>query len=60
MPFKSLAQERFMFAKHPELANKWQKETPNQSNLPQHAPKNPYMKNSLMVKSSPWETMKGK
>lgn len=26
MPFKSLKQERFMFAKHPRMANQWEKD----------------------------------
>ncbi len=29
MPFKSDAQRRFMYAKHPRIAARWQKETPN-------------------------------
>lgn len=28
MPFKSQAQKRFMFAKHPEIAKRWAKEYP--------------------------------
>ena len=27
-PFRSEAQRRFMYAKHPEIAKRWQKETP--------------------------------
>lgn len=52
MPFKSQAQERFMFAKHPEIAKKWAMEHPkNASNMmkgPQ-APKAP--------KFSAWEKL---
>lgn len=39
MPFKSKAQQKFMFAKKPEMANRWAKETPNIDSLPEHAPK---------------------
>ena len=28
MPFKSKAQERWMHAEHPEMAKKWEKDTP--------------------------------
>lgn len=28
MPFKSAAQERYMFAAHPDIANKWKTEHP--------------------------------
>ena len=36
MPFQSSAQERFMYAKHPEIAKRWSKETPNPKSLPAH------------------------
>ena len=36
MPFKSEAQRKFMYAKHPEIAKRWSKEYPNQKNLPEH------------------------
>jgi hypothetical protein len=35
MPFKSVAQQRFMFSQHPEMAKRWAKETPNIKNLPE-------------------------
>lgn len=35
MPFKSQAQRRFMYAKHPKIAKRWSKEYPNQANLPE-------------------------
>jgi len=28
MPFKSRAQEKWMYATHPKMARQWQKETP--------------------------------
>jgi len=33
MPFKSQAQRKFMFAKHPKMAKRWAKETPNMKSL---------------------------
>jgi hypothetical protein len=35
MPFKSKAQQRMMFAKHPRLAKEWAAETPNIASLPE-------------------------
>ena len=34
-PFRSAAQRRFMYAKHPEIAKRWEKETPK-GKLPEH------------------------
>lgn len=34
MPFKSKAQARFMFAKHPKIAKRFAKETPSIKTLP--------------------------
>jgi hypothetical protein len=34
MPFKSKAQQGFMFANMPKTAKKWAKETPNMKSLP--------------------------
>ena len=36
MPFKSQAQRRLLFATHPDLAMRWQKETPKNKKLPEH------------------------
>ena len=36
MPFASRAQQEFMFVKHPKVAKKWAKHTPDIKNLPQH------------------------
>jgi len=36
MPFKSRAHQRFMFAKHPKIAQRWAKHTPDMKHLPQH------------------------
>jgi hypothetical protein len=33
-PFKSVAQEKWMFANHPKMARKWEKETPKSKVLP--------------------------
>ena len=35
MPFKSAAQRNFLFANHPEIAERWAKETPK-GKLPYH------------------------
>lgn len=34
MPFKSKAQQRWMFANHPEMAHRWAHETPDIKKLP--------------------------
>ena len=34
MPFKSKAQQKFMFARHPKIAKRWAKETKNIKSLP--------------------------
>ena len=39
MPFKSQAQRRFMYAKHPEMAAEWESHTPKGAKLPQHVKK---------------------
>lgn len=36
MPFKSEAQRRLMFAKVPEVAQRWADEYPGQKDLPMH------------------------
>ena len=36
MPFESKSQQRFMFAKHPEMAKEWADKTPDISALPEH------------------------
>ena len=39
MPFKSEAQRRFMFAKHPKMAKEWASHTPKGADLPEHVKK---------------------
>lgn len=39
MPFKSIAQQRFMYAKHPEIAKEFQAATPKGKKLPMYAKK---------------------
>lgn len=34
MPFKSEAQRKMMYAKHPQMAKRWEKETPKGKALP--------------------------
>jgi len=36
MPFKSEAQRKFLFAKHPEVARKFAAHTPEGAKLPEH------------------------
>lgn len=37
MPFRSEAQKRFLFARHPKIARRWAKEHPESlSDLPEH------------------------
>lgn len=43
MPFKSKAQQRFMYATMPKTAEKWAQETPNIKKLPQHVKKESVM-----------------
>lgn len=38
MPFKSEAQRKWMYENKPEMAKKWQKETPKGAKLPKHVP----------------------
>lgn len=35
MPFKSEAQRRFMYARHPKIAKRWEKHTPKGKKLPE-------------------------
>ena len=37
MPFQSQAQARFLWAKHPDIAQKWSDEGYTQKGLPMHA-----------------------
>jgi hypothetical protein len=39
MPFKSKAQMRFMFARHPTIAKRWAKEYDTPKELPEHVRK---------------------
>ena len=39
MPFKSKAQSRYLFAREPEVAKRWAKETPSMKSLPEKATK---------------------
>ena len=39
MPFKSTAQRKFLYAKHPKIAKRWEAETPKGKKLPTHARK---------------------
>ncbi|HEV8420528.1 MAG TPA: hypothetical protein VGR13_04160 [Actinomycetota bacterium] len=39
MPFKSQAQRRYLYAKHPEVAKEFEAVTPKGKKLPQHVKK---------------------
>lgn len=39
MPFRSQAQRKWMYANHPEMAKRWEKETPKKKKLPKRARK---------------------
>lgn len=41
MPFKSVAQEHYMFAKHPQVAKEFASKTPKGAKLPVYAKKKP-------------------
>jgi hypothetical protein len=41
MPFRSQAQRGFMFARHPEIAQRWAAEYPNQGKLPMRVSQGP-------------------
>ena len=40
MPFKSQAQRKFMYAKHPKLAKEFEEKTPKGKSLPKKVKKN--------------------
>lgn len=39
MPFKSKAQQKFMFSQHPKMAKRWAEHTPDIKALPEHVSK---------------------
>ena len=39
MPFKSKKQRAFLYSQHPEIAERWAKETANEAKLPEYAKK---------------------
>lgn len=45
MPFRSKKQRRFMYARHPEIAERWEAHTPDDARLPERA-KNAYARGS--------------
>ena len=38
-PFQSKAQERFLWAKHPDIARRWSKMSESKKKLPEHKKK---------------------
>ena len=39
MPFRSIAQRKWMYSNHPEMAKEWESKTPSTANLPYHVKK---------------------
>ena len=39
MPFRSQAQRKFLYAKHPSIAKRWEAETPKGKKLPKRVKK---------------------
>lgn len=37
MPFRSQQQRKFLYSQHPEIAKRWEKETPKGRKLPKRA-----------------------
>jgi len=50
MPFKSEAQRRYLFARHPKLAEKWAHKYGTPKNLPKHKSNDYIRKNLKFVK----------
>lgn len=44
MPFKSKAQKRFMYARHPEIAKRFQRETGDEQGLPERKGEKTYQR----------------
>lgn len=59
MPYKSQAQRRFMHARHPKIAKRWDEEYPNQKNLPEHVKKRTKVKKKTANKKS-WDKYRKK
>ncbi len=59
MPFKSEAQRKFLFAKHPKIAKEWAEETPKGAKLPEHV-KDAEPKKAAPKRAKPKAKAKGK
>ena len=60
MPFQSKAQRRYMHAKHPEIANRWEREYKTPKNLPDHKPSKDAMKTVVSGYSANIKKKRGK
>lgn len=49
MPFKSKAQQRWMFANHPQMAERWAHDTPSIKSLPDHKKKKKKQKKAFLM-----------
>jgi hypothetical protein len=51
MPFQSDQQRKFMYAKHPQIAARWEKETPEGKKLPKKVSKVNYSHDAIAMAS---------
>ena len=47
MPFKSRAQEKWMWANKPDMAKRWDEHTPDSASLPEHVRRSAKKKRAL-------------
>jgi len=52
MPFKSSAQRRFMYAKHPDIAKRWSKEYAEPDDLPERVDRKKRVRRAALKKLS--------
>jgi hypothetical protein len=50
MPFKSKAQQRFMYAKHPDIAKRWEDKYGIPKNMPKHVKAKKTVKRKVKTK----------
>lgn len=49
MPFQSEKQRAYLYAKHPQIAARWEKETPKGKKLPKKVSKTNYSKEAIKM-----------
>jgi hypothetical protein len=60
IPFKSKAQQRYMFMNHPEIAKEFAKATPDMKDLPEHVSKKKKVKYKDALKAASRKSNSGK